>query len=140
MIEIHPQPDEALSDAAQQLTPARFAALLDRLANYLEKADPSAVTAGLSSDRESLDRIDAQLVDLIQHRQEIVERLAHRKLELGASVFQMDRWLDMLEQRESQAAGVGLDPKYVKAFFELVHRYSVQHQAAIYQAQRREDL
>jgi hypothetical protein len=45
----------------------------------------------------------------------------------------------MLEQRESQAAGVGLDPQYVQAIFELDHRYSVQHQAAIYQAQRRED-
>jgi 3-deoxy-D-arabino-heptulosonate 7-phosphate (DAHP) synthase len=40
MIEIHPNPDDALSDAAQQITPARLTALLDRLANYLERADP----------------------------------------------------------------------------------------------------
>lgn len=139
MIEIHPQPDEALSDAAQQLDPTRFAALLDRLANYLKTADPSAVSMNLSADRDALDRIDEQLVELIKDRQLIVERLAHRKLELGASVFQMDRWIDMLEQRERQSKDVGLDPKYVKAFFELVHRYSVQHQAAIYQAQRKDE-
>jgi chorismate mutase len=78
-------------------------------------------------------------VELLQNRQQIVERLAQRKLELGASVFQMDRWINMLEQREAQAKDVGIDPKYVRAFFELVHRYSVQHQAAIYQAQRREE-
>jgi chorismate mutase len=78
-------------------------------------------------------------VELIQQRQAIVERLAHRKLAQGASVFQMDRWIDMLEQREAQAQAQGLDPKYVKAFFELVHRYSVQHQAAIYQSQRRDE-
>ncbi|MGA1380655.1 MAG: chorismate mutase [Schleiferiaceae bacterium] len=139
MIEIHPQPDEALSDSAQQLTPARLTALLDRLARYIESADPAALAQSLSTDREALDRIDAQFVDLIQQRQAIVERLAHRKLEQGASVFQMDRWLDMLEQREAQAQTQGLDPNYVKAFFELVHRYSVQHQAAVYQSQRRDD-
>jgi chorismate mutase len=139
MIEIHPQPDEALSDAAQQLTPARFGALLDRLARYMESADPVALAQSLSADREALDQIDAQFVDLIQQRQAIVERLAHRKLEQGASVFQMDRWVDMLEQREAQAANQGLDPNYVKAFFELVHRYSVQHQAAVYQDQRRDE-
>jgi chorismate mutase len=139
MIEIHPNPDDALSDAAQQITPARLTALLDRLANYLERADPEAILTSLSSDREGLDFIDAQLVELLQNRQQIVERLAQRKLELGASVFQMDRWINMLEQREAQAKDVGIDPKYVRAFFELVHRYSVQHQAAIYQAQRREE-
>jgi chorismate mutase len=139
MIEIHPNPDNALSDAAQQITPARLTALLDRLANYLERADPEAILTSLSSDREGLDFIDAQLVELLQNRQQIVERLAQRKLELGASVFQMDRWINMLEQREAQAKDVGIDPKYVRAFFELVHRYSVQHQAAIYQAQRREE-
>ncbi|MFZ9759727.1 MAG: chorismate mutase, partial [Burkholderiaceae bacterium] len=122
-----------------QLDPSRFAALLARLARYLETTDPAAVAASLSSDREALDTIDEQLVELIRERQAIVERLAHRKLELGASVFQMDRWLDMLEQRERQSGQVGLDPKYVKAFFELVHRYSVQHQAAIYQAQRKDE-
>ena len=119
MIEIHPSPDDALSDAAQQITPARLSAL--------------------SADREGLDFIDAQLVELLQNRQQIVERLAQRKLEIGASVFQMDRWINMLEQREAQAKDIGIDPKYVRAFFELVHRYSVQHQAAIYQAQRREE-
>jgi chorismate mutase len=139
MIEIHPNPDDALSDAAQQITPARLTALLDRLANYLERADPEAILTSLSADREGLDFIDAQLVELLQNRQQIVERLAQRKLELGASVFQMDRWINMLEQREAQAKDVGIDPKYVRAFFELVHRYSVQHQAAIYQAQRREE-
>jgi chorismate mutase len=139
MIEIHPQPDEALSDAAQQLTPARLTALLDRLARYIELADPVALAQSLSADREALDQIDAQFVDLIQQRQAIVERLAHRKLQQGASVFQMDRWLDMLEQREAQALAQGLDPHYVNAFFALVHRYSVQHQAAIYQAQRRDE-
>ena len=139
MIEIHPSPDDALSDAAQQITPARLTALLDRLANYLERADPEAILTSLSADREGLDFIDAQLVELLQNRQHIVERLAQRKLELGASVFQMDRWINMLEQREAQAKDVGIDPKYVRAFFELVHRYSVQHQAAIYQAQRREE-
>ncbi len=139
MIEIHPSPDDALSDAAQQITPARLTALLDRLANYLERADPEAILTSLSADREGLDFIDAQLVELLQNRQQIVERLAQRKLELGASVFQMDRWINMLEQREAQAKDIGIDPKYVRAFFELVHRYSVQHQAAIYQAQRREE-
>ncbi|MFZ9189494.1 MAG: chorismate mutase, partial [Schleiferiaceae bacterium] len=126
-------------DAAQQLTPERFSSLLDRLAGYIESADPVALALSLSTDREALDQIDAQFVDLIQQRQVIVERLAHRKLQQGASVFQMDRWVDMLEQREAQAQQQGLDPKYVKAFFELVHRYSVQHQAAIYQAQRRDE-
>ena len=139
MIEIHPSPDDALSDAAQQITPARLSALLDRLANYLERADPEAILTSLSADREGLDFIDAQLVELLQNRQQIVERLAQRKLEIGASVFQMDRWINMLEQREAQAKDIGIDPKYVRAFFELVHRYSVQHQAAIYQAQRREE-
>lgn len=137
MIEIHPNPDEALSDAAQQLTPARLTALLDRLAKYVQESDPNLVAQSLRADREALDAIDARFVELIRDRQAIVARLAQRKLELGASVFQMDRWSDMLDQRATQAGPLGLDAKYIRDLFELVHRYSVQHQTTIYQKQRR---
>ena len=51
----------------------------------------------------------------------------------NASVFQMERWFDLLKQRGNQARELGLNENFINELFQIIHKYSVEHQNEIYQ-------
>ena len=126
MVEVHPHPDEAYTDAAQQITPATLQHLLDHL--ELRRTDAGIMGEELAQLRGQIDHIDRQVLQLLAARMEVSAQIAQLKRQGNMAVFQPKRWDALLQDRLEQAREMGLDEEFVKELFEKVHAESVRIQ------------
>lgn len=131
MVEAHPNPDQAWSDAAQQVTPERLGEILHHLKVRRETSADAGFVASLEALRERIDRIDHDLLDALALRMRVVEEIADCKRENNVSTLQVSRWTALLEDRVSRAETLGLSPDYARALYEIIHRESVRRQSEI---------
>lgn len=124
IIESHPCPDCALSDASQQLTPESLLAVLGSL-NYRNAKLPAD---GLTQLRRDIDAIDAELVELLGRRMEISRRIGRYKLDHGVAVVQPGRYDDIVASRVAAAAERGLAPDFMRTVLSAIHAESVRQQ------------
>ena len=131
MIETHHNPSEAWSDAKQQLTPNQLIYILDKLVLRNKSFEDNNLNNELNILREKIDVLDSELVEKLNLRTSLVEEIANLKLESNITIFQLDRWFQILEERRSQALIIGMDPKMVTDMFKLIHKYSILTQSKI---------
>ncbi len=125
MIESHRAPDEALSDAAQQLTPAALAGILTRLAVPV-KATPE--NAELEMLRERIDRVDDQLMELLAQRMEIAREIGDYKQRHNMPVLQPERYDALISNRAEAAGMMGMSDAFIRKLLAVVHEESVRQQ------------
>ena len=128
MIECHPHPEKALSDAAQQLSPDQFSELLASLVVRLADSADEQFRTGISALRTQIDAVDAEIIDALARRVEISRQIGRLKKENNISIVQVERWDVVLEDVLSRAAASGLDKKLVEEIFALIHANSVKQQ------------
>ena len=131
MVEAHPNPDQAWSDAAQQVTPERLGEILNHLKARRETSADAGFQATLEVLRERIDRIDHDLIDLLAMRMRVVEDIADCKRENNVSTLQVSRWAAMLDDRVGRAESLGLSSDYARALYEIIHRESIRRQSEI---------
>jgi 3-deoxy-7-phosphoheptulonate synthase len=124
MIEVHPNPDQALSDAGQQLDFAAFQALMQDLGLL-----PAGALTTLEACRCEIDRIDDQLLALLARRMQTARRIGELKRQLGLLLLQPERERSLLERLVAQA-GPDLHPQEVQRIWEAILDCSRQAQAA----------
>lgn len=129
MIEVHPQPDNALTDALQQLSPTAFRQMVDRL--VVRQTDSRIADQELRLLREQIDHLDNQILQLLAARFEVAQQIAHIKARENLTVFQPKRWEAVLSQRLAAAHELGLSPDFVKHLYEAIHAESVRVQEEI---------
>lgn len=135
MIETHPHPDEAWSDAAQQLTPDSLKQLLQQLVVREEHAATTEDTRlQIEYLRQVMDTIDAEIIDLLARRMELSSRLGLIKKAGNITAYQPDRWRDIVETRSARARKLELSEEFVLALYEKIHHESVKKQLSIMQA------
>jgi len=131
MIETHPNPDQAWSDANQQIMPERLTEILSEL----KVRRPTSRNAGLNKSlemlRHQIDEVDLDLLNAVSRRMRIVEQIGDWKRANNVTSFQPARWRDLLQDRMLGAADLGLEEQYVKALYELIHEESVRRQSEI---------
>ena len=128
MIEVHPDPDKALSDAAQQITPAELAELIGSL-KMRGNTTPGAETAtALDSLRSDIDRIDSSLIDLLAERMKVSEAIGKIKEKSGLTVLQTGRWNSVLKKVCALAKEKDLDESFITEVFNLIHRAPMERQ------------
>ena len=125
MVEVHPHPATALSDARQQITPMAFGHLL---ANLRFPTVPSA-DGRLQRFRTMLDELDAELLALLARRMRVSREIAHVKQKEGLPLLQMDRWKEVLASALHKAETLGLEQSFVESLMQLVHAASLEVQA-----------
>lgn len=125
MIEVHPDPEKALSDAAQQITPAALGELLQNLT--LRQAVTDSLT-DLENLRQVLDTLDAEVVALVARRMDLVKKLAAIKEARNMPIFQQDRWREIVQTRTAWGEKGGLDAAFMLKLFELIHDKSIRTQ------------
>ncbi|HSO85836.1 MAG TPA: chorismate mutase [Draconibacterium sp.] len=131
MIESHIDPSCALSDAAQQLTPADLARLLDRLVIRHETADNPEFENRLDVLRNRIDSIDAELLETLSARVAIVKQIGRYKKENNVTALQINRWSKLMEDRVNLGRKLDLNDTFVKILFQLIHEDSVRMQTEI---------
>lgn len=127
MLEVHPNPENALSDSAQQLPAANFFQWLSGL-KFLQS--PAAV-GDLDSYRTAIDELDAELLALLSRRMEICRKIAQVKKERQLPLLQLDRWQKVLSDSLHKAEGLALDKDFVEAVMNLIHEGSINVQEKV---------
>ncbi|MGE0076858.1 MAG: bifunctional 3-deoxy-7-phosphoheptulonate synthase/chorismate mutase type II [Bacteroidales bacterium] len=131
MVEVHPNPPTALSDAKQQLNPTEFFDLLKTL-NFRDSSSSSADFVDfLDQARNKIDSIDQQIIELLANRMRLVEQIGEYKRDRNVTIFQLRRWESILQSRIECGKKLGLDEEYVKNLLQLVHKESIKKQAEI---------
>ena len=127
IVESHCNPDEAWSDAKQQVTPD----ILDYILSLLIVRSESSTTEGIRMLRAQIDEIDNTLMDLLAKRFRVCREIGTFKKEHNMTVLQTGRYNEILEKRGAQASLCGMDAEFAAQVFELIHEESVRQQLAI---------
>lgn len=127
MIESHCHPDQAWSDARQQITPDE----LSRVYHTLRIPERAAANDDIQRLRLQIDDTDEQLIELLARRFSVCREIGEYKKKNNMVVLQTMRYGQMLEQRCRQAANCGVDAAFIKRIFDIIHKESVRQQMDI---------
>lgn len=127
MIESHISPDDAWSDAQQQLTPTSLNKILHRLVIRRNKEE----SVEINEKRLQIDDIDNQILELLSKRLHVCREIGEYKKSHNMPVLQPTRYDEVLYQRSENAKICGLAPDFVKRIFEEIHEESVKQQMGI---------
>ncbi len=129
MIECHINPDGALTDAQQQITPEALKMMLDGL--VFRSKQSGGVERDLAGLRGEIDDIDAELLQLLARRMEVSVQIGEYKKEHNVTVVQMDRWKQVLDGLMASGQELGLSPVLINKVFEAVHQESIERQSRV---------
>ncbi|MCL2511072.1 MAG: bifunctional 3-deoxy-7-phosphoheptulonate synthase/chorismate mutase type II [Bacteroidales bacterium] len=126
MIEVHPCPENALTDKQQQLTFADFANLLKTLTYRNPKEDiPSADMLKI---RTQIDEADFEIIKHLAHRMELVREIGNVKRRSGMTILQMERWKDVVETRLALGDTAGLERDFLLKILQTIHEEALRVQ------------
>lgn len=128
MLESHINPEKALSDKNQQLSPNELVELLNSL-TYRNKAneDQNFLNA-LENLREKIDVIDYQLIDMLEHRFKLVDEIGKLKKENDVVVLQLERWKQIIESRLDYSNASGISREFLLRVLQMIHKESILRQ------------
>lgn len=127
IVESHCSPDEAWSDASQQVTPD----ILDYILSMLVIRDTVAQGDTLTSLRKDIDELDNELIDLLAKRMRISRKIGEYKKEHDMAIVQTRRYSEILDKRGAQGTLKGIESDCIKNIFEHIHEESVRQQMDI---------
>jgi len=131
MLESHCNPDKALSDNEQQITPANLALLLDKLVVRRRNTDDLEFNSTLEQLRAIIDHQDEQLVNILRERMTIVEQIGLLKEAQNITILQPDRWNEIFNTRTEWAQKHELSEDLVLRIFQLIHQESIRKQTEV---------
>ena len=131
MIESHIDPTVAWTDAAQQVTPAALADIIDHLALRKPEISNAEVKDALSELRSKIDKIDDLLIQKAAERMQISEKIGQYKKENNITILQVNRWDEIMKKRTAYAKALKLSPEFTEKLLELLHAESIRRQTEV---------
>jgi chorismate mutase len=128
MLESHIDPDNAWSDAKQQVTPERLGEMLDALVWRSENTTKAEFVNALATLREQINHIDDELMTLIGQRMKIADKIGAYKRDNNITILQTNRWNEILERAVRKGETLGLSKEFIVRYFDAVHLESISHQ------------
>ncbi len=128
MIESHINPDVALSDAKQQLTPEALATLLDTIKWRAGESNSQSYKTMLMSLREQIDSLDGEILQLLAERMSVAEKIGRIKRENDVRILQSLRWESIAERTLARSASLGLSIEFLQTLLDAIHVESINHQ------------
>ena len=131
MVETHFDPDNAWSDAKQQITPATLVQIMKDLKIRKEVSESEDFQNKLNNLRAQIDVADNQLIELLSKRMKISDEIGKVKKSQNVSVLQTKRWNEILGKMVLEGEQHGLSEEFVLRLFKAVHQESINHQEKI---------
>lgn len=131
MIESHIDPDNAWSDAKQQVTPERLAEMLDSIAWRKEDVASEAYHAALEKLRQQINHLDDEMMQILGQRMKIADQIGKYKKENNITVLQTNRWNEILERAFAKGEKLGLGKDFITKYLDAVHMESINHQTKV---------
>lgn len=131
MVEVHTDPDHALSDSMQQLHPEAFSELIAGLVVRKDSFSDVIASSRVAELRARIDEVDRQLIDVLVNRMDISREIGGIKKENEVTIYQLHRWNEILQSRPDLAAQLGLNADFIKKVFEVIHEESIHQQTQV---------
>ena len=131
MIKSHIRPDEALSDAEQQLTPTDYAHLIAALVMRQSTTNDPLFLHNVEELRELIDETDNELMSLLVRRMQFAEEIGHHKLQNNITILQLDRWDELIRRRCEMGKLEGLSNEFMLDLYNAIHKEAIRHQEAV---------
>lgn len=131
MVETHPNPDQALSDPKQQIALEQFDDFIAALETKQPHFNDQITQDKLVHLRRLIDELDRGLLENLKHRLEIVEQIGDYKAEHGVTVFQLERWRTIIQDRLEYARKAGMDDELIRSIWNEIHKASIQLQTDV---------
>jgi len=131
MIETHVDPDNAWSDAAQQVTPDTLIQMMEDLKIRKETDTEADYRNSLNTLRTQIDVIDHQLIDILGKRMKIADAIGALKKDKNVAVLQSKRWNEILGKMILEGEQNKLSEEFILRVFKAIHQESINHQEKI---------
>jgi chorismate mutase len=127
IIESHCNPDSALSDASQQITPD----VLEYILNLLVIRNETQSTENLNELRRQIDDCDNSVIEILSKRMRISREIGIFKKEHDMTILQRNRYDEIISKRSAQGIQCGMDGEFMKKVFEAIHEESIRQQMEV---------
>lgn len=131
IIESHIDPDNAWSDAKQQITPEVLGEMIGAIIWRSEKIDSEELHAVMEKMRQQINQLDDELLQLIGQRMKVADKIGQYKKDNNITILQTNRWNAILERAYARGEKLGLGKEFITKYFDAVHMESINHQNKI---------
>jgi len=131
IIETHTDPDNAWSDAAQQVTPTALKQIFNDLRIRKVTIEEDDYNTEMIKLRANIDIADAKLLELLGNRMKVAEQIGALKKSKNVAVLQNKRWNEILGKMVLDGEEKGLSEEFILRLFKAIHQESISHQEKI---------
>ena len=132
IIETHCNPDNAWSDAAQQVTPTVLKQMFLDLKVRQKTDTENEYNLRLSKLRAQIDNYDEKILEILGNRMKIADQIGMLKSEKNVAILQNQRWNEILDKMILEGEEKGLSGDFVMQLFKAIHQESIRHQEKVY--------
>jgi chorismate mutase len=130
MIETHHEPDAALSDAMQQVTPARLLEIISRLPVKSDAIPDISTGEAVESHRREIDLIDLKIIKSLSERMSVVRKIGEIKRQCNITPLQLERFDELYRTRIKTAEEFGISAALVDEVFRSIHVEALKQQSS----------
>jgi chorismate mutase len=131
MIESHVRPEEAWSDAEQQITPKKLQEILSKLVVRQPEVKNTELKSQLTILRNKIDSLDEEIINLLSIRMNAVEEIGAHKKDNDITILQAERWKKIVNDRKETARLAGVSEELVQRILKVIHEESINIQTNI---------
>lgn len=131
IIESHIDPDNAWSDAKQQVTPERLGEMIGSIIWRKEDISSEELHAAMEKMRQQINQLDDELMQLLGQRMKVADKIGQYKKDNNITILQTNRWNAILDRAFDKGEKLGLSREFITKYFDAVHMESINHQNKI---------
>lgn len=131
IIETHIDPDNAWSDAPQQVTPTVLKQIFHDLRVRKETDEADDYTMRMNKLRTQIDEFDSKILEILGGRMKIADQIGSLKKEKNVAILQNRRWQEILDKMIAEGSQKGLSEDFIVQLFKAIHQESIDHQEKI---------
>ena len=128
IVESHIDPDNAWSDAKQQITPEVLKEMLESIRWRKEDVANEDFQSHLEKFRQQINQLDDELLQVLATRMKVAEKIGEYKKDNNITILQTNRWNEILERAIAKGKKMGLTDDFVTKYMDAVHMESIHHQ------------
>lgn len=128
IVETHYDPDNAWSDAKQQITPDTLIQMMKDLKIRKEIGEDEAYQKALSELRAKIDIADNQVLEVLAKRMKISDEIGKVKAKQNVAILQSKRWNEILGRMILEGNENGLSEEFILRIYKAIHQESINHQ------------
>jgi len=128
IIESHVDPDNAWSDAKQQITPEVLKQMLESIRWRKEDLQNEDFHSALEKLRQQINQLDDELLQVLSTRMKVAQKIGEYKKNNNITILQTGRWNEILDRAVSKGNKLGLSDDFVTKYMDAVHMESINQQ------------